>query len=164
MRQLTFDGRLGKDAELLSTQSGQQYLRFSVANNTYSKGANGEREEKTDWMDVICFDPFLVKSKQQVLKKGYYVIVTGSLEVSLSTLQDGRQFINQRVNAINIEVPNFGTGKADETGAAQTQAQAAPQMMGNIPPVTPQPQAQPQAQTTFSMSQPTTTVDNDLPF
>ena len=106
MRQLTFDGRLGKDAELLSTQSGQQYLRFVVANNSYSKGANGEREEKTDWMDVVCFDPFLGKSKQQVLKKGYYVIVTGGLEVSVATLQDGRQLRVSINNVGNYDLAN----------------------------------------------------------
>jgi len=133
MRTFTFNGRLGKDAELNTANGGTQYLKFSVANNSYSKNDG----EKTEWIDVVCFDPFLVKSKQQILKKGVFVIVSGELDpITANTLQDGRTYINQRVNANFIEVPNFGkadsaSGTTATTATAQPQAQ--PQMMPQQP-------------------------------
>lgn len=165
MRTFIFNGRLGKDVEICTTNGGAQYLKFSVANNSYNK-AEGE---KTEWIDVLCFDPFLVKSKQQILKKGVFVVVSGELDpITVSTLQDGRTYINQRVNATFIEVPNFG--KADSssgsTTASTSQANVQPQMI---------PQAMPQAQQQAMPQQPIYTAQiptgmpqndgtSDLPF
>lgn len=154
MRNFTFNGRLGKDAELSTTSGGNQYLKFSVANNSYSK-TDGE---KTDWIDVVCFDQFLVKSKQQVLKKGVYVIVSGELDpITTTTLQDGRLYINQHVNANFIEVPSFRTDNA--SGSTVTTANAAKQQE--------QPRMMPQ-QPVYSAQIPTRTEQNDgtedLPF
>lgn len=176
MRTFTFNGRLGKDAELNTANGGTQYLKFSVANNSYSKNDG----EKTEWIDVVCFDPFLVKSKQPILKKGVFVIVSGELDpITINTLQDGRTYINQRVNANFIEVPNFG--KADAVSVATTttttavaQPQAQPQMMPQAAPQA-MPQAQPMAQPqmmpqqpVYSAQIPTGTYQNDgtgdLPF
>lgn len=156
MRTFTFNGRLGKDAELNTANGGTQYLKFSVANNSYSKNDG----EKTEWIDVVCFDPFLVKSKQPILKKGVYVIVSGELDpITINTLQDGRTYVNQRVNANFIEVPNLG--KADSasgtTATTTTQPQAQPQMMPQAAPqAAPQamPQAQPMAQPQMMPQQP----------
>lgn len=144
MRTFTFNGRLGKDAELNTANGGTQYLKFSVANNSYSKNDG----EKTEWIDVVCFDPFLVKSKQSILKKGVYVIVSGELDpITINTLQDGRTYVNQRVNANFIEVPSFGKTDAAVSGATATtvaQPQAQPQMI---------PQAATQVQATAAKPQ-----------
>jgi len=169
MRTFTFNGRLGKDAELNTANGGNQYLKFSVANNSYSK----TDKEKTEWIDVVCFDPFLVKTKQQILKKGVFVIVSGELDpITITTLQDGRTYVNQRVNANFIEVPSFGkTDVASGTTAAVTaQPQAQPQMIPQAQPVA-QPAAQPQMmpqQPVYSAQIPTNSVQDDgtgdLPF
>jgi single stranded DNA-binding protein len=152
MRTFTFNGRLGKDAELNTANGGTQYLKFSVANNSYSK-TDGE---KTEWIDVVCFDPFLVKSKQQILKKGVFVIVSGELDpITTTTLQDGRTYINQRVNANFIEVPNFG--KADSVSGATATTAAQPQAQPQMMPQAPQqaiPQGQPVAQPQMMPQQP----------
>jgi single stranded DNA-binding protein len=139
MRTLYFNGRLGKDAELVTTANGAQFLRFLVANNSYNKNEG----EKTDWVDVTCFDPFIIKTKQAILKKGTYVIVSGELEVSTAVAQDGRVFVNQRVNANFVEVPNFGKSESGATATTAATAQAQPQMIPQNQP-TAQPVAQPQ--------------------
>ena len=59
MRQITFDGRLGKDAVVGTAKNGTQYLKFSVANNTFANG-----EEKTEWFDVTTFNDFIIKPFQ----------------------------------------------------------------------------------------------------
>ena len=106
MKQITIDGRLGKDAVLGTTKNGREYLRFSVANTTFSK-ADGE---KTEWFDVTTYDDFAIKYRQSVLKKGSYVIVTGTLNSEIST-KDSKIWLNHYVNATDINVPNLGTKK-----------------------------------------------------
>lgn len=147
MRNFSIDGRLGKDAELNTANGGMQYLRFSVANNTYTKAGG----EKTNWVDVVCFDPFLIKAKQAVLKKGVFVIVSGELDpITVNTLQDGRTFVNERLNATFIEAPNLGKPEAE--GATQT-VQAAQQVQQ--PQMMPAQQQMPQATPVAQVAQPT---------
>ena len=111
MKQIVIDGRLGKDAVLGTTKTGRQYLRFSVANTTYSKNEG----EKTEWFDVTTYDDFTIKYRQNVLKKGSYVIVTGTWN-SETSVKDSRVWLNHYVNATDINVPNLGNKK--ENGIA----------------------------------------------
>lgn len=106
MKQITIDGRLGKDAVVGTTQTGKQYLRFSLANSTFSKNEG----EKTEWFDVTTYDDFTIKHRQNVLKKGSYVIVTGTWK-SETSVKDSRVWLNHYVNATDINVPNLGTKK-----------------------------------------------------
>jgi single stranded DNA-binding protein len=103
MRIITFDGRLGKDAQILTTKNGKQYMRFSVANNLYTS-----KEERTDWFDVTCYDEFALEKKAKFLTKGTYVIITGSIVTEVKQGQDGRSWINHYVTATAIDLPRFG--------------------------------------------------------
>lgn len=102
MKLITFDGRLGKDAEVLPTKNGDKFVRFSVANNSFSNG-----QEKTDWFDIVSFDPYIVEKKSQYLKKGTYVIVSGPID-SVVTVSNGKVYMNHHVTAVQIETPRFG--------------------------------------------------------
>ena len=103
MKQIVIDGRLGKDPVLGTTQTGRQYLRFSLANTTFSKNDG----EKTEWFEVTTFNDFDIKYRQNVLKKGSYVIVTGSWK-SETSVKDSKVWLNHYVNATDINVPNLG--------------------------------------------------------
>lgn len=134
MKILTFDGRLGKDAELNQTNTGVRYLRFSVAND--SKKQNSV---VTEWYDVVVFDENIVSKMQQYLTKGSYVLITGEPTTSIS-VKDGQAYLNQRVRAFSV---NFGGGKSNNSTSGSTQASPAPQY---APPVNAAPVAQPQPQ------------------
>lgn len=110
MKQIVIDGRLGKDAVLGTTNTGRQYLRFSLANTTFSK-TDGE---KTEWFDVTTFNDFDIKYRQNVLKKGSYVIVTGTWK-SETSVKDSKVWLNHYVNATDINVPKIGTQKETTT-------------------------------------------------
>ena len=75
MKIITFDGRLGKDATVKVGKSGKKFLSFTVANNSFYEG-----QQRVDWFDVACFDPYLVgrftdeNGNVRLLKKGTYVI------------------------------------------------------------------------------------------
>ena len=100
MKQIVIDGRLGKDAVLGTTNTGRQYLRFSLANSSFSKNEG----EKTEWFDVTTFNDFDIKYRQNVLKKGSYVIVTGTWR-SETSVKDSKVWLNHYVNATDINVP-----------------------------------------------------------
>lgn len=134
MKILTFDGRLGRDAELNQTNTGVRYLRFSVAND--SKKQNSV---VTEWYDVVVFDENIVSKMQQYLTKGSYVLITGEPTTSIS-VKDGQAYLNQRVRAFSV---NFGGGKSNNNTSGSTQASPAPQY---APPVNAAPVAQPQPQ------------------
>lgn len=114
MKNLTFDGRLGADAEVKTTKSGKRYVKFSVANNTYSSG-----DTKTEWFDVTSFDPFVIEKRLNQLKKGRYVIVTGQLDVEANVDENRKLWLNQYVTANSIETPSFGGAKRDESPAEE---------------------------------------------
>lgn len=74
MKQITIAGRLGKDAELRSTQGGTQVCRFSVATDSKRNG-----EKTTTWFDVGIFGK-RGEALCSHLRKGTVVCVVGDLD------------------------------------------------------------------------------------
>lgn len=113
MKQITLDGRIGKDgAKVLKTSAGKEYVRFSLANDSFVDGAN-----RTEWFDITCFDPFIVSKKSEYLKQGRYAIVQGTFKSEIA-IKNGKAYLNHYVTANNIELPSFG-GKKDDNGDIQ---------------------------------------------
>lgn len=109
MRLITIDGRLGGDAEVKTTSGGTQYIKFTVANRTYEN-----KEQKTDWFDVSSFSKFTIDSQSKFLKKGAYVIVTGTLSSDVNA-NGGKIYLNHYINAQQIEIPMLGEKKEDSS-------------------------------------------------
>lgn len=116
MKTIILDGRVGtKGTEVKSTKAGKPYAHFSIANNTFSNG-----EEKTEWYDVISYDPAFIEKRAQYLGKGSYVIVTGSIRTEVKVGQDNKMWVNHYITATNIDTPRLGV-KPDNDGQANTQ-------------------------------------------
>ena len=112
MRQITLDGRIGSGgAKILQTAKGKNYIRFSLANDSFVNGAN-----KTEWFDITCFDQFLVENKAKYMTQGRYVIVQG-IPDSVVTSKEGKIYLNNYITANNIELPSFGTKRDDSTSS-----------------------------------------------
>lgn len=108
MKTIILDGRVGTaGTEVKVTKAGKQYARFSLANNTYTNG-----EEKTEWFEIISYDPTFIEKRAQYLNKGSYVIVTGNIRTEVKVGQDNKMYINHYVTASNIDTPRLG-GKSD---------------------------------------------------
>lgn len=112
MRNLIIDGRLGRDAEVKTTSGGTPYVQFSLANTVY-EGKN----EKTEWVDVTSFDPFVINTQKKVLTKGTYAIITGKFRDEVR-VKDGSVYLNMYVTANNIEVPSVGGKRNSEQGGS----------------------------------------------
>ena len=110
MKQITLDGRIGKGgAKVMKSATGRDYVRFSLANDSFVDGTN-----KTEWFDITCFDPYVVSKKSEYLKQGRYAIVQGTLKSEV-TNKNGQIYLNHYVTAINIELPSFGKKEDNET-------------------------------------------------
>lgn len=121
MKLISLDGRIGKDAVVGKTQTGRQYVRFSLANTTFVNKA-----EKTDWYEITSFDPYVVENKVEYLKKGRYVIVHGDIRTEVNA-SNGHVYLNYYVTANNIDTPSFGSKRDnDETGNSTVSATQRP--------------------------------------
>ena len=109
MLNITAVGRLGKDPELRTTQSGQEITSFTLAVNIFAKS-----EQRTEWIKCSLFgkrgDVF-----RQYVKKGQQVTITGK------AFHDTWQGKDGEVNDFCVDVQDFSLPPRE-----QPQQQAAP--------------------------------------
>lgn len=71
-------GRLGKDPEIRSTQSGEKVASFSIATSEQWKDkATGEKKERTEWHSIVVWGA-LAGVAERFLAKGKRVYVEGA--------------------------------------------------------------------------------------
>lgn len=99
MQTITIAGRIGKDAELRSTNNGDQVCGFSVAVDSRQG-----REKVTNWWRVSLWGK-RAEALSQYLTKGSNVTVSG--EFSLGDY-DGKPQLNIRANEIALQGGSAG--------------------------------------------------------
>src|SRR3989454_3002796 len=76
-------GNLGADPEVRSTNNGGRVANLSLATSRQWTGAGGERQEKTEWHRVICWNnkgAQLADLAEKYMKKGDKLYVEGRVE------------------------------------------------------------------------------------
>ena len=74
-------GRLGKDPEVRSLESGKAVANFSLAcSEKWKDRVTGEVKEKTEWVNVVAWDPLADKVIAKYLHKGDLVYIEGKLQ------------------------------------------------------------------------------------
>ncbi len=117
--QVILMGNLTRDPELRSIPSGQQVCSFSLALNRSYKGADGNWQEATDYIDVVAWGP-LGERVAQYLSKGRPCLVNGRLQ-SRSWEQDGQKRSKVEVNAQDVTFLG-GPGEGGGTGGGNSTA------------------------------------------
>lgn len=161
MKIIIFDGRIGsKGAEVMSTRGGKKFVRFSVANNSFVNG-----QEKTEWLDVTSYDPFVIENKVKVLTKGTPVQIVGSLNTEVN-VKDGKVWVNQYVTADRIELLFTGKREDDEQGneTVSTNEQVSTITGGTESEAIMNTKETPVQQTVSNNPMPTLNESDDLPF
>lgn len=110
MKVITIAGRLGRDAEVKSTQGGTNVCRFSVATDAKRNG-----EKVTTWFDVSIFGK-RGEALARYLTKGTTVCVVGDLEARTFQAKDGSTKL--ALGVVASEVTLLGGGQRDEQRAA----------------------------------------------
>jgi single-strand DNA-binding protein len=104
-------GNLGKDAELKSTQGGDQFCRFSVAVST-GRGDN----KTTTWWDVTRWGKGADKLAG-FLKKGAKVAVSGEIS---TREHEGKTYLQIRADHVTLQGDAGGAGQRSDGGERQS--------------------------------------------
>lgn len=104
-------GNLTRDPEVRSLPSGQQVANFSIASNRYYNDQQGNRQEKTEFHNIVAFGKWAdICSKY--LKKGMPVLVEGRLQ---TTNWEGKDGVKRYRTEIVMEFMQMGSRQGGKT-------------------------------------------------
>jgi single-strand DNA-binding protein len=139
-------GRLGKDPELKYTASGTPFCRFSMAtDDTWNDKTSGERQEKTEWHNIVVWDR-LAEICNQYLTKGKLIYIEGKLQTREWDDQEGNKRRTTEVVARDMVMLGGNTGEG--AGGGQRRAASAEGGSGSM----------------SSSTSTSTITDDDIPF
>jgi single-strand DNA-binding protein len=125
-------GNLTRDPEQKALPSGIAVTTFSVATNRVYKDKDGNRQENTDYHNVVVFGR-QAETAGQYLKKGQSVFVEGRMQTR-SWEQDGVKKYRTEIVADGVQFgPKSGSmsGTPNSAGQNYAPAQSAPNDDGN---------------------------------
>jgi single-strand DNA-binding protein len=82
-------GNLGADPEARSLNNGGEVVNLRVATSEQWKDRDGNRQERTEWHQVVIFNENLGRVAKSYLKKGSKVYLEGQLQTRKWTDQSG---------------------------------------------------------------------------
>jgi single-strand DNA-binding protein len=124
-------GNLGADPEVRSTNNGSRVATLSLATGRQWTGQGGEKQEKTEWHRVICWNnkgAQLADLAEKYMKKGDRIYVEGRIEYR--TWEDREKQTRYVTEIIAREVlllssrGGGGAGVGDEGEAMRARATA----------------------------------------
>ena len=101
LNKATIIGRLTSDPESRTTPSGQTVVSFSVATNLVWTNANGEKQEKTEFHNIVAWRK-LAEIIAQYLKKASRVYIEGRLQTRNWEDQNGIKKYRTEIIADNM--------------------------------------------------------------
>ncbi len=119
-------GRLGKDPEVRYTSDGKAVANFSIAADESWKDANGERQKKTEWINVVAWGSVVESFIQPYLHKGDLVYVEGKLQTRQWEDKSGGTRYTTEVNALSVQGLVTGSASGAKTAKPAQTAQARP--------------------------------------
>ena len=88
-------GNLGTNPEVITLESGKKLARFSLATNESYKDANGEKQTKTDWHNIVAWNK-TADIIEKYVEKGTEVAVNGKLTSrSYETKEGEKRYITE---------------------------------------------------------------------
>ena len=128
-------GNLGADPEVRSTNNGSSVATLSVATSRQWTGNGGEKQEKTEWHRVICWNnkgSGLADIAEKYLKKGDKVYIEGRIEYR--TWEDREKQTRYVTEIIARELIMLGSrGGAAPVGAGAGAGKGASEAGGKAP-------------------------------
>src|SRR3989338_6696553 len=96
-------GRVTRDPEVRTTPSGQNVAQIGVATNRFYKNAQGEKQDVTEFHNVVVWSR-LAEICQQYLKKGQLVMFEGRLQTRSWEGQDGVKRFRTEIVAESMQL------------------------------------------------------------
>lgn len=133
LNQCNFIGRLGDNPQMRTTQSGDTMATFSIAVSEKWNDKQGNRQEKTEWVNIQAFGK-LAEIMGQYLTKGSQVFISGKFQSRKFTGQDGVERTTVSILAKDMQM----LGSRTDGGQAPHPQSGYQQGYGQVP----QPQGQ----------------------
>ena len=105
-------GNLGKDPEVRFTGTGRAVARFPLATSEVWNDAEGQRQERTEWHNVVVWGK-QAETCGQYLAKGRQVFVEGSIRTRQYDDKDGNRRYMTEVIAQRVQFLGGGGRGAD---------------------------------------------------
>jgi single-strand DNA-binding protein len=120
-------GRLGADPESRSMSNGGQVVNLRVATSETWKDRDGNRQERTEWHQVVIFNEGLGKVAKSYLRKGSQCFIEGALQTRKWTDQSGNdkyttEIVLQKFRGELVLLDTRSAGDADNSSADNRQA------------------------------------------
>ena len=97
-------GNLGRDPEVRSTPSGTPVAEFSVATTRRWNDRDGNRQEETEWHNIVCWGR-QAEIAGQFLSKGKQVYIEGRLQTdSWEDKESGKKMYRTKINCNNFQM------------------------------------------------------------
>jgi len=153
-------GNLGADPEARSLNNGGEVVNMRVATSEQWKDRDGNRQERTEWHNVVIFNENLGRVAKSYLRKGSKVYLEGQLQTRKWTDQSGNdkyttEVVLQRFRGELVLLDSRDGGGGGGRGAFNEDFGGADDLGGGAPART-QSRPQPAA---FD-----TDLDDDVPF
>ncbi len=127
-------GNLGKDPEVRHLEGGVAVARFPIATSETFKDKNGEKQERTEWHNIVVWRG-LAEVAEKYLKKGQSVYIEGKIRTNNYQDKEGIQRYSTEIVADNLTMlggrsdsgagsNNLDTASAAPSGRSETPAPA----------------------------------------
>ncbi|QCR24344.1 single-stranded DNA-binding protein [Pontibacter sp. SGAir0037] len=107
-------GNLGKDPEVRHLEGGVAVARFPIATSETFKDRNGQKQEKTEWHNIVLWRG-LAEVAEKYLRKGQSVFIEGKIRTNQYQDKDGNQRYSTEIVADNMTMLG---GRSDNGGGA----------------------------------------------
>jgi single-strand DNA-binding protein len=120
-------GNLGKDPELRYTPSSQPVASFSLATTERWNDKNGQRQERTEWHNIVVWGK-LGELCNQYLKKGRSAYIEGRISTRSWDDKDGNKKYRTEIVATQVQFLSGGQGPGGDFSGSRdaVHANAAP--------------------------------------
>lgn len=122
-------GNLGKDAEMNTLESGSKVINFSVAHTEKYKGKDGEKKEKTIWVECSWWKDG--ESILPYLKKGQQVYVYGRPDIRIWE-KDNNHGAAMTLRVIDLQLLGSKSQEAKEDNVEKKKEEAPKQTKKKI--------------------------------
>lgn len=116
-------GNLTRDPELRALPSGSQLVSFGMATNRTYKDRNGQKQEATEFHNIVAFGR-PAELIAQYMKKGRPLFVEGRLQTR-SWESDGQKKYRTEIVVDNFQFGSSGQGDGGYRGGAPVEPSAA---------------------------------------
>ncbi|MCB5188741.1 single-stranded DNA-binding protein [Methylobacillus caricis] len=159
-------GNLGRDPEVRYMPNGEAVCNFSIATTDNWKDKNGQRQERTEWHNIVMYRK-LAEIAGEYLKKGRPVYVEGRLQTRKWQTKEGQDRYTTEIIADQMQMlggrEGGGGGNASYEGGGDDfnqdySGQSAPRQQAAAPAQRQAPAAKPAGGSNFD------DFEDDIPF